>query len=170
MAGAHGLVVRVEDVGERVVERAVAAVVLPEDERLEEPRDVCPVPLRRAHVGHGLHRLILGAEDGREPFGGGPNPGEGLREVGRRCSTALLHRIRPFATPPGAVARTLHDCGSPYPDVPSNRRVWPTFRTRARRPGGSGVRTRLVGGPRRAAPRGAEGGGVERAPPPRRSA
>ncbi len=103
MPGAHGLVIRVEDVGVGIVEGAVSVRVLPEDERLEEPRDVGPVPLRRAHVRHRLDRLVLCAQDRGQPLGGGPNMRIGIGEIGRRFSTGHFHEIRPFA-PPGAVA------------------------------------------------------------------
>ena len=104
MARPHRLVVRVEDVGVRIVEGAVAGRVLAEDEGLEEPGHVGPVPLRRAHVGHGLDGLVLGAQDGGQPLGGGPNPAVGAREVGRQFPTGHLHKIRPFAIPPDALA------------------------------------------------------------------
>jgi PPM family protein phosphatase len=60
LAGLH--VIGVEQ--ERVVRvvRAVARRVRHEDERLEEPRGVCQVPLRGAHVGHALHDVVLGGE------------------------------------------------------------------------------------------------------------
>jgi hypothetical protein len=60
--GADGLVVRVEQVAEGLVERLVAGVVGLEDERLEEPGGVGPVPLRGADVGHRLDGLVLGTE------------------------------------------------------------------------------------------------------------
>jgi hypothetical protein len=63
MPSTDGLVVRVEDIGVRTVECVVTGAVLSQDEGLEEPRDVGPVPLRGAHVGHGLDRLILGTQN-----------------------------------------------------------------------------------------------------------
>ena len=69
MPGADRLVVRVEDVLVRIVECGIPRGVLTEDERLEEPGDVSPVPLGRAHVGHRLHRLVLRA---RVPTRGAP--------------------------------------------------------------------------------------------------
>ena len=106
MTGADSLVVGVEDVGVGLVEGAVSGGVFPEDERLEEPRHVGPVPFRRAYVGHGLDRLVLGTQHRGQPLCRGPDPAIGARELGRRFSTAHIHGIRPFATPPGAVAHT----------------------------------------------------------------
>src|SRR5262249_62432016 len=40
-----------------------------EQELLEEPGGVCPVPLRRTRVRHRLHDLVLGAERRRTAFG-----------------------------------------------------------------------------------------------------
>ena len=100
------LVVRVEDVGVGIVVRVVAGGVLPEDERLEEPGHVGPMPLGRAHVGHRLHRLVLGAQDGGPAARWWHGPGVVARQLGRRFSTAHIHEIRPFAAPPGAVAHT----------------------------------------------------------------
>ena len=135
MARTHGLVVRVEDEGVRIVERAVAVGVLPEDERLEEPRHVRPMPLRRTHVGHRLDGLILAAQDRRQPLGGGTNPGVGLQQVGRRFSTGCLHRLRPFAilaerlhTLAVRLRITLPRCGSDLARLPhfsrAGRKPW----------------------------------------------
>ena len=136
--GADSLVVRVEDVRVRIVEHVVTAGVLSEQERLEEPRDMGAVPLRRADVGHRLDGLVLRAQDGCQTFGQGAHPAVVLQEFRRRSSTALLHLFRPFATPPGAVAHWMRGCGSPYPGVPRIRRDPPTFRAKATRPGASG--------------------------------
>ena len=133
MAGAHGLVVRVEDVGVGVVEGAVAGGVLAEDERLEEPRHVGPVPLRRAHVGHRLDGLVLCAQDRGQPLGRGPNPAVGAGQIGRRFSTGHFHEIRPFATPPGAVAHA--GCTvpvNPTQRMPAIRRDCRIFHAKAR--------------------------------------
>ena len=62
-------VVRVEEVRVRGVERRVAGEPGREDERLEEPGGVGPVPLRRAHVGHRLHDLVFGGERRGERLG-----------------------------------------------------------------------------------------------------
>ncbi len=156
VAGAHGLVVRVEDVGVRVVERAVAAVVLPEHERLEEPRHVGPVPLRRADVGHGLHRLVLGAEDAGQPLGGGPDTGVCPGEVGRCRLTDLLHGSRPFATAPGAAAHGLRDCGHPTQMCSAAGAFRAIFCPVGRIPGGSaGDIATVPGAGRRCGPRAA---------------
>ncbi len=139
MACADGLVVRVEDVGVLVVEGAIPGGVLTEDERLEEPGDMGAVPLGRAHVRHRLHGLVLCAQNRRQAFGVRTHSPVGVQEVRRRCSTAHLHEIRPFATPPGAVAQLPARCGSPYPDVVRVRRDHPTFRVRCGYPGGCGL-------------------------------
>jgi hypothetical protein len=60
------LVVRVEEVRERGIERCVALDVRREEERLEEPGGVRPMPFRRAHVGHGLDDLVFFGEGGGE--------------------------------------------------------------------------------------------------------
>ena len=44
------------------MERPVVAQRRLEEEGLEEPRRVRPVPFGRADVGHGLHRLVLGRQ------------------------------------------------------------------------------------------------------------
>ena len=66
-----GLVVRIEQVRERRVEHAVRRHVRHEHERLEEPGGVGPVPFCRAHVGHRLDCLVLGAEWRGEVLGEG---------------------------------------------------------------------------------------------------
>ena len=136
MARPHGLVVRVEDEGVCIVEHPVAGGVLAEHERLEEPRHVRPMPLRRAHVGHGLHRLILAAQDGCQSLGRGTNPGVGLQEVGRRFSTGRLHQAPSLrhSTLSGStrwlhgLRITLPRCGSDLarlPDIsPRGRKPW----------------------------------------------
>ena len=55
-------VVGVEQEGVALVVQAIAGEVGNEDEGLEEPGRVREVPLRRAHVGHGLDHLILRGE------------------------------------------------------------------------------------------------------------
>ena len=62
VAGPDPLVVGVEEVGVGGVEGAVPGQLGLEQERLEEPRRVGPVPLGRAHVGHRLDRLVLGGQ------------------------------------------------------------------------------------------------------------
>ena len=66
---AERLVVRVEDVGEGVVVGAVGLGVRPQDEGLEEPGDMGPMPFRGADVRHRLHRLVLGAQGGGQALG-----------------------------------------------------------------------------------------------------
>ena len=55
------LVIGIEEVGKALVEGTKARHAR-EDERLEEPRRMREVPLRRARVIHGLDRLVLGRE------------------------------------------------------------------------------------------------------------
>ena len=126
----------------RVVEGAIPGGVLTEDERLEEPCDMGAVPLGRAHIRHRLHGLVFCAQDRRQAFGGGTHTGIGVREVRRRCSTAHLHEIRPFATPSGAVAHagctlrfTLPRCASGQArssdiscSLQASRWMWPRAR------------------------------------------
>src|SRR4051812_2536945 len=60
MAGADALVVRVEEVVVRVVERG--STKRTEDEALEEPRRMSEVPLHGARVGHRLRDPVLDLE------------------------------------------------------------------------------------------------------------
>ena len=69
IAGTDALVVRVEEVPVGRVEGAVAGECRLEQERLEEPRRVGPVPLGRAHVGHGLDGLVLGRQGSGQRLG-----------------------------------------------------------------------------------------------------
>src|SRR5262245_35707342 len=57
---AHGLVVRVEEESETLVERPVTSIGRGEHEGLEEPGGVRQVPFGGAGVGHGLQLLIFG--------------------------------------------------------------------------------------------------------------
>ncbi len=57
-----GLVVAVEQHPVRAVDRFEVGFVPLEYERLEEPGRVCPMPLRRAHIGHRLGGLILAGQ------------------------------------------------------------------------------------------------------------
>src|SRR5665213_2012693 len=80
-------VVRVEEEAELGVEGLVAVERGEEEERLEEPRGVGPVPLGGTHVGHRLHGLVLGGERERQPFGevtGRTEPADQLLVVHRR--------------------------------------------------------------------------------------
>jgi hypothetical protein len=55
-------VIRVEQIGEALVEHAIARYERTQQKMLEEPGHVGAVPLDRARVRHRLHDLILGAE------------------------------------------------------------------------------------------------------------
>ena len=66
---ADGVVVRVEEGLEPVVERPVTAQSRPQDEGLEEPARVRQVPLHRADVGHGLDDEVFDLEPLAEGFG-----------------------------------------------------------------------------------------------------
>src|SRR4051794_27913788 len=68
MPWADGFVVRIEQVAERLVVEVVSTG-WSENELLEEPRRMGPVPLRRARVGHRLRSLILGGESRRQDLG-----------------------------------------------------------------------------------------------------
>ena len=62
MAFADRVVVRVEEHAERGMKGLALRIAPGENERLEEPRGVREMPLRRARLGHRLDRAILGGE------------------------------------------------------------------------------------------------------------
>src|ERR1700678_1328828 len=132
MTGSDGLVVRVEDVREGVVERAVPGGVLAEDERLEEPRYVGPVPFRGAHVGHRLDCLILGAQDGGQALGRGATPGIGVWQIGRRFSTRHIHENPSLRHPTRSGCTHWLGSDQPYPGPVVMRRGWRTFHRKTR--------------------------------------
>ena len=78
--GSDAFVVRVEQEPEVRVEDLVARQRGTEQERFEEPRRVCAVPLGGTHIGHRLHRLVLGGQRGGQSLGQTPGgveaPGE----------------------------------------------------------------------------------------------
>ena len=111
MSGADRFVVGVEEEPVGRVERAVADLMGAEQERLEEPTGVGPVPFGRADVGHRLDRLILWREgcgqllgerpDGLEPHGEVLVLGS-AQQIGHpvpSCSPG--HPRRPWQGPPG---------------------------------------------------------------------
>ena len=55
-------IVRVEEIGEPLIEDAIAGKMRPQEKLLEEPGRMRAVPLGRARIGHRLHHLILGAQ------------------------------------------------------------------------------------------------------------
>ena len=67
--GAFALVVGVEEELEFGVERLVAVKEFQQEERLEEPRDVGPMPFRRADVFHRLDLLVFWGERRCEVLG-----------------------------------------------------------------------------------------------------
>jgi hypothetical protein len=75
-AGRH--VIRIEQIAEACVEDAVAGKMRQQQELLEEPGRVRPVPFGGAGVGHRLHDLILGAERRRARLGLGAHRAKGL--------------------------------------------------------------------------------------------
>ena len=81
MPGAHGFVVGVEQKAEIRVEHAVFRRVFGQDELLEEPGRVGPVPLCRAGVGHGLDALVLGRQMRCQRFGMGSDGGVARGDV-----------------------------------------------------------------------------------------
>jgi hypothetical protein len=84
MARADLLVVGVEQVAERGVERAVAGNMFLEQERLEEPGGVREVPLGRAHIGHRLDGLVLGQQPGGQRLAGGADLAKPVGPLGAR--------------------------------------------------------------------------------------
>ena len=71
-----------------------------EHERLEEPRDVRAVPLRRGDVRHGLDGLVLGGERRGERLGVGSHlvvacdERVGVPESGRAWVTSSVRPLR----------------------------------------------------------------------------
>ena len=55
-------IVRVEEIGEPLIEDAIADKMRQQEKLLEEPGGMRPVPLGRARIRHRLHHLILGAQ------------------------------------------------------------------------------------------------------------
>ena len=82
MDGDDRLVVRVEEVVERRIGTLVPRDVLLEEERLEEPGGVGPVPLRRAGLGHRLHDLVLERQRGGQRCRRAAHVGEALPQIG----------------------------------------------------------------------------------------
>src|ERR1700677_1917084 len=132
MTGTDSLVVRVEDVGVGLVEGAVPGGVLPVNEGFEEPRHVGPVTLGGALVVDRLARVVLGTQERCTPLGPGADPSIGVRQLGRRFSTAHIHEIRPSAAPPGAVARTGSVPTYPTQGCSPSGAIVPTFHANAR--------------------------------------
>ena len=69
MAGADGLIVRIEQETKILVEHLVIFARGTQDELFEKPCHVRAMPLRRARVGHGLNALVLGRQRRGERFG-----------------------------------------------------------------------------------------------------
>ncbi len=100
--GSDGLVVRVEQEAEVVV---VGRVVRAEHEGLEEPRRVGPVPLRRADVGHRLHRLVLCAQRRGQALGERPHRAVVAHAITAGPARRRSHRLDPSTTGAGAARR-----------------------------------------------------------------
>ena len=93
------LVVRVEQVRVARMERLVLRIERAEHERLEEPRHVRPVPLRRAGVRHRLHGLVLRGQGRRERLRSSPHVRVALGEhVGGGKFQRDGHRDQPPPT------------------------------------------------------------------------
>ncbi len=69
MPGTGGHIVGIEQVAEAGVEDRVARQMRQQQELLEEPGGMRPMPLGGAGIGHRLHDLVLGAERRRASFG-----------------------------------------------------------------------------------------------------
>ena len=52
IAGTHGLVVTVEEIRIDGIDRFIVRVKHTQQEGFEEPRDMCAMPFRWAHIGH----------------------------------------------------------------------------------------------------------------------
>ena len=86
------------------MERAVVGLKWTQNEGLKKPADVSAMPFRGADVGHGLHRLVLGAQGSGQSFGDGAHSGVGGGQIRWRGAPAVFrHQIIPFA------ARTTGD-------------------------------------------------------------
>ena len=62
-------VIRVEEIGEALIEDAIPRKVRNEQELLQEPAGMRAVPFGRARIGHRLHHLVLGGERRGAAFG-----------------------------------------------------------------------------------------------------
>jgi hypothetical protein len=69
VARAGGDVIGIEQIGELRVERPVAGKLRDQQELLEEPGGMRPVPLGGARIGHRLHHLVFGTKRRRTPLG-----------------------------------------------------------------------------------------------------
>ena len=95
--GTDPLVVGVEQGAVGGMDGHIALEVGFEEERLEEPRGVGPVPLGGAGVGHRLGRLVLGGEGIGQRLGQAADGGEPTRGIRRggaevRCGSGGAHR------------------------------------------------------------------------------
>ena len=77
------VVIRVEDEMKVFVEDRVTVVEGLQDKSLEEPADVCEVPLGRTDVGHRLHDRVLGSQRIAERDRVGTNTSEAVCQVFR---------------------------------------------------------------------------------------
>jgi hypothetical protein len=59
---AGGDVIRIEQIGEPLVEDAVSGKMREQEKLLEEPRRMRAMPLGRAGIGHRLHHLVFCAQ------------------------------------------------------------------------------------------------------------
>ena len=99
VARASRHIVRIEEIGELRIEDAVAGKMRHEEELLEEPGRVRPVPLGRARIRHRLHHLVLGAQRSGAALGLRPHGAEDVepeetrivrRGVGERCGITFV--------------------------------------------------------------------------------
>ena len=117
--GAHALVVGVEQVAEVGMEGSVPVETGDEQEGLEEPGGVGPVPLGRAHVGHGLDGLVLGRQGGGERLGERPGGEEPVGDRQVAHGHQQIRHTRSSGTPWGSSRRLAGGSGAPSPIEPS---------------------------------------------------
>ena len=94
MPRSNGLVIGVEEIFERRIERPVSRRVRAQQEGLEEPGRVREMPLGRARIRHRLHGLVFRRERFRELFGEGADGEEAVDLRRRVCRRGLRYRVR----------------------------------------------------------------------------
>ena len=94
MTGAGRHIVRVEEITEALVEEAITGKARDQQELLEEPGRMRPVPFGRTGIGHRLHHLVFRAQGRGAAFGFRAHGTEGLTPEGPRIARRLVSNGR----------------------------------------------------------------------------